>query len=228
MRAWLQFLIFHRRELLQLLLEHIGLVAASTLIAAAIALPLGIWATRSRAARRWGIGTANIVQTIPSLAMFGFLLPLPLLGGVGASSAIVALVLYSLLPIMRGVYSGIAQVDPAVKEAAVALGLTARQRLWQVELPLALPSIFGGLRVAAVIAVGTATIGAAIGAGGLGEFIFRGLATADNNLILAGAVPAALLALAVDGLLGGLESMLARRYRPAAPPPALAETASGA
>src|SRR5487761_186075 len=177
MLSWLHFLFFHRRELLQLLLEHILLVVTSTLIAAAIGLPLGIWASRSRAARRWAIGAANVVQTIPSLAMFGFLLPLPLLGGVGASSAIVALVLYALLPIMRGAYSGIAQVDASVREAAIALGLTPGQRLLQVELPLALPSIFGGLRVAAVISVGTATIAAAIGAGGLGEFIFRGLAT---------------------------------------------------
>lgn len=216
MLSWLHFLFFHRRELLQLLLEHILLVVTSTLIAAAIGLPLGIWASRSRAARRWAIGAANVVQTIPSLAMFGFLLPLPLLGGVGASSAIVALVLYALLPIMRGAYSGIAQVDASVREAAIALGLTPGQRLLQVELPLALPSIFGGLRVAAVISVGTATIAAAIGAGGLGEFIFRGLATADNRLILAGAVPAALLALAVDGTLGALEALLARRYRPMA------------
>ncbi len=214
MLGWLRFLLFHRRELLQLFAEHLGLVVLSTALAAAIGLPLGVWATRRRGVRRWALGAANIVQTIPSLALFGFLLPLPLIGGVGAPSAIVALVLYSLLPIMRGAYGGIVQVDAAVREAAIALGMTPRQRLLQVELPLALPAIFGGLRVAAVISVGTATIAAAIGAGGLGEFIFRGLATADNRLILAGAVPAALLALGVDGSLGALEAWLARRYKP--------------
>jgi len=209
--GWLFYLTQHRTEALGLLGEHLLLVGTSTLLAAALGVPLGIWACRSAAARRWVLGTANVIQTIPSLALFGFLIPLPLLGGIGTTPAIVALLLYSLLPIIRATHTGITGIDPAVREAADAMGMTRRQRLWQMELPLALPVIFSGLRVATVIAVGTATIAAAIGAGGLGSYIFRSLATVDNRLILAGAVPAALLALAADGGLGWVEKRLGRR-----------------
>ncbi len=175
------------------------------LIAAAIAIPAGIWLTRSP---RWAkpvIAVANILQTIPSLAMFGFLLPLPWLGERAARIAIAALTAYALLPIVRNTYAGIRGIDPAILEVARALGLTGRQRLFKVELPLAASFIFAGLRTATVTCVGIATIAAAVGAGGLGELIFRGVASVDNRLVLAGAIPAALLALAADGALGLLE-----------------------
>jgi osmoprotectant transport system permease protein len=148
---------------------------------------------------------AGVLQTIPSLALFGFLIPLPFVGGIGARTAIVALVLYALLPIVRNTYTGILQVDPAVSEAATGLGMTDGERLRLVELPLALPVVLAGVRIAAVVSVGTATIAAAVGAGGLGTYVFRGIATVDTRLILAGAVPAAILALAVDGLLARVE-----------------------
>jgi osmoprotectant transport system permease protein len=152
----------------------------------------------------------NVVQTIPSLALFGFLIPLPFIGGIGKRTAIVALVLYALLPILRNTLTGILGVDPAVVESAVAMGMTDRQRLFRVELPLAAPTILAGVRVATVTTIGTATIAAAIGGGGLGVFIFRGLASVDSSQILAGAVPAALLALAADGGLGWIERRFAR------------------
>ena len=180
------------------------------LFATAIAVPAGIWLTR---APRWAqpvITVANILQTIPSLAMFGFLLPLPWLGARADRLAIVALALYALLPIVRNTYVGIAGINPPVREAAIAMGLTSGQLLWHVELPLALPVMLAGIRVAAVITIGVATIAAAIGAGGLGEFIFRGIAMVDNGVILAGAIPAALIALAADLLLSGVEKLLVR------------------
>jgi osmoprotectant transport system permease protein len=192
-------------EIAELTLEHLWLTASAMLFAAAIAIPAGIWLTR---APRWAkpvIAVANILQTIPSLAMFGFLLPLPWLGERAARIAIVALTAYALLPILRNTYAGIRGIDPAITEVARALGLTARQRLFKVELPLAASFILAGLRTATVTCVGIATIAAAVGAGGLGELIFRGVASVDNRLVLAGAVPAALLALAADGALGLLE-----------------------
>src|SRR2546430_4087339 len=192
-------------ELLQHLREHLSLVLISTLIAVAIGIPTGILLTRKKALRGPVLGIANIMQTIPSLALFGFLIPLPFIGGIGARTAIVALVVYALLPIIRNTVTGILGVDGNVREAAVAMGMTNGQILWQVELPLAMGVILTGVRVAMVISVGVTTIAAAVGAGGLGVYIFRGLRQYDNNLLLAGAVPAALMALAADFSLGLLE-----------------------
>ncbi len=173
-------------------------------------MPLGILLTRRPGLRPPVLGLANVFQTIPSLALFGFLIPIPFIGGVGARTAIVALVLYALLPIIRNTYAGIQGIDPAVREAGRGMGMTDRQLLFMVEIPLAFGVILAGIRVATVIGVGVATIAAAIGAGGLGVFIFRGVAMVNNTLILAGAVPAALMALAADFLLGRLE----RRFAP--------------
>ena len=195
----------HAGELASLLGQHIMLVVISTLVAVAAGVPLGILAARRPRVGAPIVWIANAAQTIPSLAMFGFLLPLPLVGGLGARVAIVVLIVYALLPIVRTTAAGLASVDRALVEAGTALGMTPSQLLRQVELPLALPSIVAGIRVATVIAVGTATIAAAVGAGGLGEYIFRGLAMVDPTVILAGAVPAALLALAIDGSLTWVE-----------------------
>jgi osmoprotectant transport system permease protein len=192
-------------EIVILTLEHLWLTGIAMLLAAAVAVPVGIWLTRSARWARPVIGVANILQTIPSLAMFGFLLPLPWLGERASRIAIVALTAYALLPILRNTYAGIRGIDPAVIEVARALGLTDWQRLVKVELPLAASFILAGLRTATVTCVGIATIAAAVGAGGLGELIFRGVASVDNRLVLAGAIPAALLALAADGVLGLLE-----------------------
>jgi osmoprotectant transport system permease protein len=192
-------------EIATLTLEHLWLTGAAMLAATAIAVPVGIALTRSPSWARPIIGIANILQTIPSLAMFGFLLPLPWLGERAARIAIVALTAYALLPILRNTYTGIRGIDPAVTEVARALGLTDLQRLFKVELPLAASFILAGLRTATVTCVGIATIAAAVGAGGLGELIFRGVASVDNRLVLAGAIPAALLALVADGLLGIFE-----------------------
>ena len=194
--------------MLSLSLEHLVLVVASTLLAALIAVPLGIVATRRARLGRWILGLANVVQTIPSLALIGFLIPLPILGGIGARTAMVVLVFYALLPIVRNTYTGITGVDPAIRQAALGMGLTDRQLLMRVELPLALPVIFAGLRVATVVSVGVATIAAYIGAGGLGSLIFRGINMLDNRLILAGAIPAALMALGADWGLGRVERRL--------------------
>lgn len=196
------------REIADLTLEHMVLVLVSLSLAAAIAIPTGILLTRRAGLRTWLLGFANVVQTVPSLALFGFLIPIPLIGGIGKRTAIVALVLYALLPILRNTLAGILGVDAAVRESAVAMGMTGRQLLWQVELPLATRTILAGVRIATVTTIGTATIAAAIGGGGLGVFIFRGVATVDSNQILAGAVPAALIALASDGGLGWLERKL--------------------
>jgi osmoprotectant transport system permease protein len=196
------------RDILDLTLEHLFLVSLSMAIAAALAIPAGILLTRRIFLQRWVLGFANIMQTVPSLALFGFLIPLPFLGGIGKHTAIVALVLYALLPILRNTLTGILNVDPAVRESAVAMGMTGRQLLWEVELPLAARTILAGLRIATVTTIGTATIAAAIGGGGLGVFIFRGLASVDTTLLLAGAVPAALIALAADRGLEWVEHKL--------------------
>ena len=196
------------REIMDLTMEHLVLVLIAMAIAAAVAVPAGILLTRRAPLQRWVIGFANIMQTVPSLALFGFLIPIPLLGGIGRHTAIVALVLYALLPILRNTLTGILGVDPAVRESAIAMGMTGRQLLWEVELPLAARTILAGVRVATVTTIGTATIAAAIGGGGLGVFIFRGLASVDTTLILAGAVPAALIALLADGGLGWVEKKL--------------------
>lgn len=192
-------------EGLQLLGEHLVLVLSSILIAAAIAIPLGVFVAANARARGLALGIANIGQTIPSLALFGFLIPIPFIGGIGQHTAIIALVVYALLPILRNTVTGILGVDPAVRDSAIAMGMTRGQILRMVELPLAAPTIISGLRIATVTTVGTATIAAAIGAGGLGVFIFRGIASVDKVQILAGAIPAALLALGADGALGWLE-----------------------
>ena len=192
-------------ELLELTLEHVGLVSVAMAIATAMSIPAGILLTRREALRRWVLGFANIMQTVPSLALFGFLIPLPFIGGIGKHTAIVALVLYALLPILQNTLAGILGVDRAVRESAIAMGMTGRQLLWLVELPLAARTILAGVRVATVITIGTATIAAAIGGGGLGVFIFRGLASVDTKQILAGAVPAALIALAADKGLSWVE-----------------------
>jgi osmoprotectant transport system permease protein len=209
----LSFWASHGAELAALLERHIILVGISTLTAVAIGVPAGVFAVHRPRLGRPLLGIANVAQTIPSLALLGFLLPLPWLGGVGPRVAIVALVLYALLPIVRGTAAGLGSIDRAVIEAAVAMGMTARQRLWIVELPLALPSIVSGIRVATIIGIGTATIAAAIGAGGLGEYIFRGLSMVDSTVILAGAIPAALLALAADALLTLIERRLSSGAR---------------
>ena len=207
------FLAQYGGEIAELTVEHLWLTGFAMLFATAISVPLGIWLTR---APRWSgpvISIANILQTIPSLAMFGFLLPLPWLGERAARIAIVALTAYAVLPILRNTYAGIRAIDPAVLEVAQALGMTGTQRLFKVELPLAGSFILAGLRTATVTCVGIATIAAAVGAGGLGELIFRGVASVDNRLILAGAIPAALLALMADGSLGLVEHWLRRRSR---------------
>jgi osmoprotectant transport system permease protein len=203
-----EFFASHRWEMLSATVEHMRLVGIAMLLAVGIGIPLGVLVTRRRAWRAPVLGGSNLIQTIPSLALFGFLLPVPWLAARADRLAITALALYSLLPIVRNTYAGIVGVDPAVREVGRGLGMTDRQLLWRVELPLALGTIVAGVRVATVIAVGVATIAAAIGAGGLGEFIFRGLAMVDNRLILAGAIPAALLALAADLALGLLQKRM--------------------
>jgi osmoprotectant transport system permease protein len=196
------------REILELTVEHISMVLISVAIAAALGISMGVVLTRRPGLRRWGLGFAGVMQTVPSLALFGFLIPIPLIGGIGKRTAILALVLYALLPILRNTLTGILGVDPAVRESAVAMGMTDRQILWEVELPLASRTILAGVRVATVTTIGTATIAAAIGGGGLGVFIFRGLASVDTPTILAGAIPAACIALLAEGGLGWVERKL--------------------
>jgi osmoprotectant transport system permease protein len=205
------FLWQNHAQVLELTLEHLWLVGWSTLFAIVIGIPLGIAIARHPASSTPVLASANIIQTIPSLALFGFLLPVPWLGDRADRLAILALTLYALLPVIRNTYTGIRGVDPAVVEAGRGMGLTDSQLLFQVQLPLALSVILSGVRVAIVISVGLATIAAAIGAGGLGEFIFRGLAMVNNQLILAGAIPAALLALLADQSVGWLEKRLQPR-----------------
>jgi osmoprotectant transport system permease protein len=212
MSALLAFWSAHASELWTLVGQHIALVLVSTLVAVAIGVPIGIVA-----ARRPRIGgplaaAASMIQTVPSLALFGFLLPLPLVGGVGARTALTALILYAMLPVIRTTAAGIRSIDSAILEAADAMGMTPHERLIQVELPLALPSVVAGVRVSAVIGVGTVTIAAAIGAGGLGEYIYRGLSMVDATVILAGAVPVAALAMAVDAGLLLIERALSARH----------------
>jgi osmoprotectant transport system permease protein len=203
--SFLEFLAQNRGQILQLTIEHVWLVGISMLLAIAIGIPLGILVTRRPWLSKPIIGGANIAETIPSLALFGFLLPVPWLGDRADRLAIAALTLYALLPIIRNTAAGINGVDPAVREAARGMGMTDRQVLFQVELPLATAVILAGVRVATVLTIGIATIAAAVGAGGLGEFIFRGLAMVNDQLILAGAIPAAALALLADLALGLME-----------------------
>src|ERR1700686_917591 len=207
MNFW-NFVTQNRAEIADLTLEHLWMVGISTLLALAVGIPLGILISRRPAWRRPVIATANIIQTIPSLALFGFLLPAPWIGERATRLAILALMLYALLPLIRNTYAGITGVDRGVIMAARGMGLTESQLLFKVQLPLAASVILAGVRIAIVISIGLATIAAAIGAGGLGELIFRGLAMVNNSVILAGAIPAALMALAADTLLGWLEKRL--------------------
>ncbi len=203
----IQFLSSNWHELLVLTREHIFIVFLSAGLAILIGLPLGIALTRITGLRAPVLGFANVMQTVPSLALFGLLIPIPFIGGIGARTAVIALALYGLLPVIRNTVTGILGIDPKVREAAAAMGMTSGQILRMVELPLAAPVILTGIRVAVVIAVGVATVAAAVGAGGLGTYIFRGLRQNDNNLLLAGAVASALLALLCDLVLGQIEKI---------------------
>ncbi len=206
-----QFFQRYGAQIARLTFEHVWLTGSAMLFAAAIGLPLGVFLTRRPGFARPVLGVANVLQTIPSLALFGLLLPVPFLGDRAARLAIVALTGYALLPILRNTYAGILSVDPALIDVSNALGMSGMQRLVKVELPMSASVILAGLRTATVTCVGVATIAAAIGAGGLGELIFRGVASVDNGLVLAGAIPAALLALCADGVLGFAEKRLAVR-----------------
>src|SRR3954453_700683 len=201
----MEFLRANWADILSHIAQHVWVVFISIAIAVLIALPVGVLITRRKRLRAPVLGIANVMQTIPSLALFGFLIPLPFIGGIGPRTAIVALVFYALLPIIRNTVTGILGIDPAVREAAVALGMADRQVLFQVELPFAMSVILTGVRVAVVITIGVAIIAAEVGAGGLGEYIFRGLRLNDNRLLLAGAVPSALMALIADFGFGLIE-----------------------
>src|SRR5580692_5792588 len=207
MSYW-RFFLGHRAEILGATLEHVELVLIAMAIAIAIGVPLGMAIVHRAALRALALGLASIFQTIPSLALFGFLIPIPFIGGIGKRTAIVALTLYALLPILRNTYVGLTGIDAALLEAAEAMGMTRSQIMMRVRLPLALSVILAGVRTATVITIGVATIAAAIGAGGLGTFIFRGVALVNDSVILAGAIPAALLAIIADLLLGQLERRL--------------------
>jgi osmoprotectant transport system permease protein len=205
MMAFLEYMYRNRDAVIELTLGHLQLVGIAILAAVAVGIPLGVAASRSATLKFWSLGFANVMQTVPSLALFGFLIPVT---GIGGRTAVIALALYALLPILRNTCAGIAGVDRAVIEAARGMGMTSFQMLIQVELPLAMAVILAGVRVAAVTSIGVATIAAAIGAGGLGMFIFQGLSMVNNNVILAGAIPAAVLAIFADAALGWIE----RRY----------------
>jgi osmoprotectant transport system permease protein len=207
MSLW-SFLLTHRDEVTSATLDHLTLVVIAMAFAICIGVPLGMLIVQRPSLRHVSLGIASVFQTIPSLALFGFLIPVPFIGGIGKHTAIVALVLYAILPILRNTYAGLTGVDPSVLEAAEAMGMTSRQILWRVRLPLSLTFILAGIRTATVITIGVATIAAAIGAGGLGTFIFRGVAMVSDAVILAGAIPAAALALMADFLLGLIERYL--------------------
>jgi len=200
-------------DILRLSGEHLTLVGISMAFAILVGMPLGILVARNPRAQNLVLGVTSVVQTIPSLALFGFLIPIPFVGGIGPRTVVIALVLYALLPILRNTYVGIVSVDPAVCESAIAMGMTSSQLLRQVQLPLAARTIIAGVRVATVTTIGTATIAAAIGGGGLGVFIFRGVASVDTAQVLAGAIPAAMMALLADGGLGWLERRLSQVSR---------------
>jgi len=200
-------------DILRLSGEHLTLVGISMAFAILVGMPLGILVARNPRAQNVVLGVTSVVQTIPSLALFGFLIPIPFVGGIGPRTVVIALVLYALLPILRNTYVGIVSVDPAVCESAIAMGMTSSQLLRQVQLPLAARTIIAGVRVATVTTIGTATIAAAIGGGGLGVFIFRGVASVDTAQVLAGAIPAAMMALLADGGLGWLERRLSQVSR---------------
>jgi osmoprotectant transport system permease protein len=203
-----RFFVERHDEILAKTWQHLQLVGVSMGIAIAIGVPLGLLLTRKEKLAPSILGFANVVQTVPSLALFGFLIPIPIIGGIGMRSATLALVLYALLPILRNTYTGVRSVDPAVVEAGRGMGMTDIQRLRWIEVPLALPTMIAGVRIATVLTVGLATVASAIGAGGLGDFIFRGITMVDSRLIMAGALPAAILAIALDVLLGRVEKGL--------------------
>jgi osmoprotectant transport system permease protein len=207
MSPW-TFFLQHRAEILEATLVHLTLVAIAMAFAIAIGVPLGLLVVHRPTLRNLSLGIASVFQTIPSLALFGFLIPIPFIGGIGRRTAIVALVLYALLPILRNTYVGLTGIDHAVLEAAEAMGMTEAQILWRVRFPLALPVVLAGIRTATILTIGIATIAAAIGAGGLGTFIFRGVAMVSDAVILAGAIPAALLAILADVFLGWVERRL--------------------
>jgi osmoprotectant transport system permease protein len=207
MSPW-TFFLEHRVEILEATLAHLTLVAVAMAFAIVIAVPLGMLVVERPVLRKIALGIAGVLQTIPSLALFGFLIPIPFIGGIGRRTAIVALILYALLPILRNTYVGLSGIDPTVLQAAEAMGMTEAQILWRVRLPLALAFILAGIRTATIITIGVATIAAAIGAGGLGTFIFRGVAMVSDAVILAGAIPAALLAILADVFLGWVEHRL--------------------
>jgi len=207
---FLDFLAANRAEILFRTWEHVRLVGVSVLLACLIGVPAGVLLSRSPRLRGPVLGGVNVIQTIPSLALLGFLIPVPWIGGLGTRPAIVALVAYALLPIVKNTYEGIRSADPAARAAGVAMGMTPGQLLRQVEIPLGLGVIMAGVRLATVIGIGVATIAAFIGAGGLGALIFRGVSMVDSRLVLAGAIPAALLALAADRGLGWLEGRLSK------------------
>jgi osmoprotectant transport system permease protein len=202
------FALEHHAEILSATLEHVELVAIAMLFAISIGVPLGMFIVQRPAPRAIALGIAGVFQTIPSLALFGFLIPIPFIGGIGQRTAVVALTVYALLPILRNTCVGLAEIDPAVLESAEAMGMTQAQILFRVRFPLGLAVILAGVRTATIITIGVATIAAAIGAGGLGTFIFRGVALVNDALLLAGAIPAALLAILADFLLGQLERRL--------------------
>ena len=208
MTGFWSFAMEHHAEILSATLEHVQLVAIAMFFAILIGVPLGMFIVQRPAPRAIALGIAGIFQTIPSLALFGFLIPIPFIGGVGQRTAIVALTVYALLPILRNTCVGLAEIDPAVLESAEAMGMTQGQILFRVRFPLGLAVILAGVRTATIITIGVATIAAAIGAGGLGTFIFRGVALVNDALLLAGAIPAALLAILSDFLLGQLERRL--------------------
>jgi osmoprotectant transport system permease protein len=208
MTGLLSFMAEHQAEILSATLEHVELVLIAMAAAILIGVPLGMLIVRRAKLRALALGVAGIFQTIPSLALFGFLIPIPFIGGIGQRTAIVALTLYALLPILRNTYVGLTEIDPAVLESAEAMGMTQGQILFRVRFPLGLAVILAGVRTATIITIGVATIAAAIGAGGLGTFIFRGVALVNDSLLLAGAIPAALLAILADFLLGRLERRL--------------------
>ena len=209
MMEFLTYLVHNSDRVFRLTIEHLELVGISIFAAMVIGIPLGVAASRNTTLKHWSLGFANVTQTIPSLALFGFLMPAT---GIGARTAVIALALYALLPILQNTCAGIAAVDRAVIEAALGMGMTRRQMLWQVELPLAMGVILAGLRVAAVTSVGVATIAAAVGGGGLGTFIFQGLTMVNNNVILAGAIPTAILALLADAGFGWIERRLGAAF----------------
>jgi len=203
-----KFALEHQTEILSATLEHVELVVIAMTLAILIGVPLGMFIVQRATLRAIALGIAGVFQTIPSLALFGFLIPIPFIGGIGPRTAVVALTLYALLPILRNTCVGLAEIDPAVLESAEAMGMRQRQILFRVRFPLGLAVILAGVRTATIITIGVATIAAAIGAGGLGTFIFRGVALVNDSLLLAGAIPAALLAILADFLLGQLERRL--------------------